>query len=199
MRVDGNHGQSLALVVDTVTNISIGGLLSESSLQAKCNNGNNKQIEKDKSPHPVDVKSESKSFELWADCPSISIGGILSEVSLQGKINCFGAQSTASNPSLQPTHSISDSPQGPRPSTYDSCSSILDAEETCHGFPTQKFSSSGKDVLGFGGSCGGSSQNSGFKLFKFPIPAKVCLILFKYLFPVIATVNRSMLLQSTRF
>ncbi|KAK9949881.1 hypothetical protein M0R45_005392 [Rubus argutus] len=172
MRVDGNHGQSLALVVDTVTNISIGGLLSESSLQAKCNNGNKEQIEKDKSPHPVDVKSDSKSFELWADCPSISIGGILSEVSLQGKIDCFGAQSTVSNPSGQPTHSISDSPQGPRPSTYDSCLSILDAEETCHGFPSQKFSSSGKDVLGFGGSCGGSSQNSGFELFKFPIPAK---------------------------
>ncbi|KAM5577558.1 hypothetical protein ABKV19_008085 [Rosa sericea] len=166
-RVDGKH----ALVVDTVTNISIGGLLSEASLQAKCNNGNKKQREKAKTPHPVGIKSDSKSFELWADCPSVSIGGILSEVSLQGKIIRFGAQSTMSNPSLQPAHSISDNSQGSRPSAHDSCLSILDAEETCHAFPSQKFSL-GKDVLGIGGSCGGSSQNSGFKLFKFPLPAK---------------------------
>ncbi|XP_004288089.1 PREDICTED: TSL-kinase interacting protein 1 [Fragaria vesca subsp. vesca] len=164
--VDGKH-----VVVDTETNLSIGGLLSEASLQARCNNGNKNHREKAKTPHPLDKKSDSKSFELWSDCPSISIGGILSEVSLQGKVNRFVAQSNVSNPSLQPGHSKYDSPQGTRQSTHDPCLSILDAEETCHAFPSQKLSL-GKDVLGFDGSCGGSSQNSGFKLFKFPLPAK---------------------------
>lgn len=169
------------MVVDTETNLSIGGLLSEASLQARCNNGNKNHKEKAKTLYPLDKKSDLKSFELWSDCPSISIGGILSEVSLQGKVNRFVAQSNVSNPSLQPGHSKYDSPQGTRLSTHDPCLSILDAEETCHAFPSQKLSL-GKDVLGFDGSCGGSSQNSGFKLFKFPLPAKVCVIRFSYLF-----------------
>ncbi|XP_050380975.1 TSL-kinase interacting protein 1 [Argentina anserina] len=159
------------IVVDTETNISIGGLLSEASLQAKCNDGNTNQREKPNTLHPMDVKSDLKSFDLWTDCPSTSIGGILSEVSLQGKINRFGAQSTVSNPSLQPGHSVTDISHGVKPPTHDSCLSILDSEETCHAFPSQKVSQ-GKDVLGFGGSCEGSNHNSGFKLFKFPFPAK---------------------------
>ncbi|VVA40100.1 PREDICTED: TSL-kinase interacting [Prunus dulcis] len=178
-RMDGNHAQS-PLLVDSV---SIEGLLSEASLQAKCNNSDKKQIGKDEGFHPTELKSDSKLYALWADCPSISIGGLLSEASLQGKLNRIDAQSTASNAGLPPTHLISDShqgfvatrinsPRGPGPSTHDSCLSILDAEETCHAFPFQKFSSSGKDVLGFGGSCGGFSQNAASKAFKSPNATK---------------------------
>ncbi|CAL8993783.1 unnamed protein product, partial [Prunus brigantina] len=72
-------------------------------------------------------------------------------ISLQGKLNRIDAQSTGNDAGLPPTHLISDShqgfvatrinsPRGPGPSTHDSCLSILEAEESCHAFPFQKFS-----------------------------------------------------------
>ncbi|KAM1068193.1 hypothetical protein ACFX2A_000185 [Malus domestica] len=159
----GNHAQE-PLLIDSVTNISVGGLLSEASLQAKFNSSKEKQIGKNEGFYPTEIKNDSKSFVSW-DCPSMSIGGLLSEASLQGKLNGSDAQPVESNAGLPPT-------QGQRPSTHDSCLSIFDAKETCRAFPSQKFSSSGKDVLGFGGSRGCFNQNPVSKLFKFPDEAK---------------------------
>jgi hypothetical protein len=124
-----------------------------------------------------------QSSVLWADSlTNISIGGLLSEASLLGKSD--------TNAGLQPTQPISDlfdayytthtnCPQGPWLSTQDSHSSILDAEETCHAFPSKKFTSSGKDVLPLSGSAftGDCSQAVRSKSSKFP-KAQVCSILF---------------------
>lgn len=115
-----------------------------------------------------------QSSVLWADSlTNMSIGGLLSEASLLGKSD--------TNAGLQPTQPISDlfdayytthtnCPQGPWLSTQDSHSSILDAEETCHAFPSKKFTSSGKDVLPLSGSAftGDCSQAVRSKSSKFP-------------------------------
>ncbi|KAJ9670917.1 hypothetical protein PVL29_027081 [Vitis rotundifolia] len=123
---------------------------------------------------------------LWDDClTNISIGGLLSEVSLQGKFNNCSPKTNKSNSGLQPSLLISDSfdafiagqmqlPQGPRLPSHEVHSSILDAEETCHAFPCQKFSSSGKDFLVLGGANSGAcSQDAGSKSFKLPKFAEV--------------------------
>lgn len=117
---------------------------------------------------------------LWDDClTNISIGGLLSEASLQGKFNSNGKQ---------PTLLISDSfdafiagqmqlPPGPRLSSHDVHSSILDAEETCHAFPCQKSSSSGKSLMVLGDANSGTcSQDAGSKSFKISKFAEVCYI-----------------------
>ncbi|XP_030973600.1 TSL-kinase interacting protein 1 [Quercus lobata] len=158
-RIDDGLGQSSALWVDSQSNISIGGLLSEASIQGKF-----------------------KNFDPITDClPNISIGGLLSEASLQGKSDNCDPNSLGSNAGLQQTQPICDSfdayiaaqincPQGPRLSTQDSHSSILDAEETCHAFPCKKFSSSGKDVLPLSGSVftADCSQDASSNSSKFP-------------------------------
>lgn len=113
----------------------------------------------------------------------------MSEVSLQGKSDNRDPNSLGSNAGLQLTQPISDSfdayitaqincPQFPRLSTLDSHSSILDAEETCHAFPSKKFSSSGKDVLPLSGSAttADCSQDASCKSYKFP-KTQVCSIL----------------------
>lgn len=167
--MDAGRGQSSVLWADSLTNISIGGLLSEASIQGKFKN----------------------SDPVTDGLINISIGGLLSVASLQGKSNNCDPKSVGSTSGLQPAQLISDSfdayiaaqtncPQGPRLSTQDSHSSILDAEETCQAFPFQKFSSSGKDVLpwdasAFSGSC---SQDAGSKSFKFSNAAEVCSIFF---------------------
>lgn len=128
----------------------------------------------------------SRPSALWDDClTNISIGGLLSEASLQGKFNNCSPKTNKSNSGLQPSLLISDSfdafiagqmqlPQGPRLPSHEVHSSILDAEETCHAFPCQKFSSSGKDFLVLGGANSGAcSQDAGSKSFKLPKFAEV--------------------------
>lgn len=113
----------------------------------------------------------------------------MSEASLQGKSDNRDPNSLGSNAGLQLTQPICDSfdayiaaqincPQGPRLSTQDSHSSILDAEETCHAFPCKKFSSSGKVVLPLSGSAftADCSQDASSKSSKFP-KTEVCSIL----------------------
>ncbi|XP_057972298.1 TSL-kinase interacting protein 1 [Malania oleifera] len=127
----------------------------------------------------------SLTSALWADSlTNISIGGLLSEASLQGKFNNCDPKLTQSNSSLQTAQIISDSfdafvagqknthSQGLRPSSRAQNLSILDAEETCHAFPFQKFSSSGKDALP---SCqtDAGDQDTSSKSFKFPNVAEV--------------------------
>lgn len=121
---------------------------------------------------------------LWDDMlTNISIGGLLSEASLQGKFNSE-MKSNGSNADSQPSQLISDSfdaflaaqmnhPQGPQPAPQQPRSSILDAEDTCHAFAFQKFSSSEKDTLGLGGniSC---SQGAEAEKFKVPTGTEFC-------------------------
>ncbi|XP_062097589.1 TSL-kinase interacting protein 1 isoform X2 [Humulus lupulus] len=165
---------------DDITNISIGGLLSEASLQGKFGSLEAKLTEKSTGLQPVQTDYCPRSFASWDDSlTNISIGGLLSEVSLQGKFSNNAAKAIGSNADLQPTQMISDSldafisaqricPQGPRPPAHDSHSSILDAEETCHAFPVQKFSSSKRVSALSGGSSGGCSQEAGSRSFRFP-------------------------------
>ncbi|KAB2052002.1 hypothetical protein ES319_A12G090300v1 [Gossypium barbadense] len=89
--------------------------------------------------------SIEQSLAMWADSlTNISIGGLLSEASLQGR-------------SL-------------RPPLQDSHSSILDADDTCHAFPFQKFSSLGKSPIATGGSAyfHAGNQDTSSKSFKNP-------------------------------
>lgn len=119
---------------------------------------------------------------LWDDSfTNISIGGLLSEVSLQGKFDSCDKKN-GNNKASRPTLLISDSfdaflagrinqSQSPRASLLDTRSSIFDAEETCHGFPSQKFSSSGKEPISSGGSVGSTTSRTkdvDYKSFKFP-------------------------------
>ncbi|CAK9156336.1 unnamed protein product [Ilex paraguariensis] len=74
---------------ESLTNLSIGGLLSEASLQGKTGN--------------FDMKCESKSglqpIQLFSD---ISVGALLSEASLQDKVNNCDSISNKSKSGLQP-------------------------------------------------------------------------------------------------
>ncbi|KAF3440489.1 hypothetical protein FNV43_RR18773 [Rhamnella rubrinervis] len=182
-RVESNYEQSSLPCVDGLTDISVGGLLSEASLQAKFNNSDPKSSGRKSGLQHTQVNFDSRLFPMWADNSSnISVGGLLSEASLQEKCSNSDAKAIWSNADSQSTQIISDSldafisaqncSQGPRLSTYDSHSSILDAEETCHAFAFQKFSFSGK-VKGLGGNSGGCSQDAGSKSFKFPKTAEV--------------------------
>lgn len=129
-----------------------------------------------------------QSSLLWADSlTNISIGGLLSEASLQGRFNAGDAKSNEANAGLQPSQLICDSfdaflagqmnqSQGPRPLTPTlplppppqySHSSILDAEDTCHAFAFQKFSSLEKESKS-------SSLGAGPKSFKLPHVTEVC-------------------------
>ncbi|XP_024932026.3 TSL-kinase interacting protein 1 isoform X1 [Ziziphus jujuba] len=182
-RMESNHGLSSVQWVDGLTNISIGGLLSEASLQAKFNSSDPKSIGSATYMHHTKINPDSRSLGFWDDSlTNISIGGLLFEASLKEKFSNSDAKVIGSNRDLQATRLISDSLdafisaqncfQGSRPSTHDSRSSILDAEETCHAFPFQKVSSSGK-VLASGGISRGCSQNSGSKSLRFPKLAEV--------------------------
>ncbi|KAF5727681.1 TSL-kinase interacting protein 1-like isoform X1 [Tripterygium wilfordii] len=123
--------------------------------------------EKKSSNGSIDLKdNEAKiyignahSSAFWDDnLTTISIGGLLSEASLQSMLNKCDPRSNGSNAGHQPSQLFSDSldaciaaqmnhSQAPSLPRQESRSSILDAEDTCHAFPGQKFSSSGKDVL----------------------------------------------------
>ncbi|KAJ7956936.1 TSL-kinase interacting protein 1 [Quillaja saponaria] len=144
---------------------------------------------------PVDSQVDERKLNndlgqpsaLWVDSlTNISIGSFLSESSLLGMLNNSDPKSYGSNASFHTNHFFSDSldavlagftnnVQGPRLPTEGLCSSILDAEETCHAFPLQKLSSSGKVGHAFGGRAysGASCQDGGPKLLKLPNLDKV--------------------------
>ncbi|XP_050208153.1 TSL-kinase interacting protein 1 isoform X2 [Mercurialis annua] len=107
---------------------------------------------------------------LWDDSlTNISIGGLLSEASLQGQFGTYDPKSDGSNAGLHPSQLISDSldafitshvnhSQAPR-LPHGTSSSILDAEDTCHAFAFQKFSSLGKEAVAAGGSASSHAPN----------------------------------------
>ncbi|KAA8546928.1 hypothetical protein F0562_003357 [Nyssa sinensis] len=179
-----SNGSKLDLQpIQLISDISIGGLLSEASLQGKMNNYNSKSNGSKFGLHPTMDKGPAQSPLPWDDnLTNLSIGGLLSEASLQGKINNCDRKSNGSKTGLQPTLLISDSfdafisgqinshPQVSKPSSHESHSSILDAEETCHAFPFRKFSSAGKDVVTLSGSAHsrGYSHDGSSRPFKFP-------------------------------
>lgn len=125
-----------------------------------------------------------KSLTLWDDnVTSISVGGLFSEASMQARFSDSDPKSNRCDTFLQQSrsHIVSDSldafiaaqingSQGPNPPAQGSRSSILDADDTCHAFPIQKFSASGKNAEKSGGySCSGTScQDAGPMLFKLP-------------------------------
>ncbi|XP_021982204.1 TSL-kinase interacting protein 1 isoform X4 [Helianthus annuus] len=121
------------------TDISIGGLLSEASLQGKLNH-------QAAIPAPV----------TWDDNLTVlSIGGLLSEASLQAKINNNKSDGGFISDSLDAMVSSH---------VKTNCSSILDAEETCHAFAFRKFSSSTKNIR----VTARSTQDSTSNPFRFP-------------------------------
>ncbi|KAI3784258.1 hypothetical protein L1987_43353 [Smallanthus sonchifolius] len=126
------------------TDISIGGLLSEASLQGKLNYN-------EQAPVPI----------TWDDnLTALSIGGLLSEASLQAKINNINNNNNKSDDGF-----ISDSLDAIVSSQVKTnCSSILDAEETCHAFAFRKFSSSTKNIRVTARSIQDSTSNP----FRFP-------------------------------
>ncbi|XP_024977527.1 TSL-kinase interacting protein 1 [Cynara cardunculus var. scolymus] len=140
------------------TDISVGGLLSEASMQEKLRNNEQGTIR-------------------WDDSlTALSIGGLLSEASLQAKINKSDSKSSERDVVGPSSTFISDSfdafissqvksnPQMVKPSSLDSRSSILDAEETCHAFSFRKFSSSSKNIRVSARASQDLSSNS----FRFP-------------------------------
>uniref|UniRef100_A0A5B7BVJ8 Putative TSL-kinase interacting protein 1 isoform X1 n=1 Tax=Davidia involucrata TaxID=16924 RepID=A0A5B7BVJ8_DAVIN len=179
-----SNGSTLYLQpIQLIPDISVGGLLSEASFQGKINNYDSKSNGSKLGLHPTMDKDPAQSPLPWDDSlTTLSIGGLLSEASLQGKINNCDPKSNGSKTGLQSTLLISDSfdafiagqinshPHVSKPSSHESHSSILDAEETCHAFPFRKFSSSGKDVVTLSGSANsrGCSHDDSSKPFKFP-------------------------------
>ncbi|KAJ9561469.1 hypothetical protein OSB04_006629 [Centaurea solstitialis] len=154
-KISNNESKSNLPPIFLSTDISVGGLLSEASMQEKlCNN----------EQAPI----------RWDDSlTALSIGGLLSEASLQAKINKSDPKSSERDVVGPPSAFISDSldafissqvKSNPQPSSLDSRSSILDAEETCHAFSFRKFSSSSKNVRVSARACQDSSSNS----FRFP-------------------------------
>ncbi|KAK1432339.1 hypothetical protein QVD17_09235 [Tagetes erecta] len=135
--------------------ISVGGLLSEASLQGKFNYN---EVALD-GKNIADHHQQSPVSIAWDDnLTTLSIGGLLSEASLQAKIN-------KNNNNKSVDGLISDSLDAIVSSHVKSnSSSILDAEETCHAFAFRKFSSSTKNVR----VTAISTQDSTSNLFKYP-------------------------------
>lgn len=164
-----NWNRSSLQPISLISDLSVGGLLSEASLQGKVNN--NELLSTGNK-----LGLEQSPFRWDDSLTALSIGGLLSEASLQGKIDNADRRSNESKSVVQPSTLISDSfdaviaaqmnfhSQAGKPPSHDSHSSILDAEETCHAFSFQKFSSSGKSVRLSGRPSHDSSSNS----FRFP-------------------------------
>lgn len=160
--------------VGLLSDISVGDLLSEASLQSKISSSGvkletestlqpialasgdrNGNLLCDVTPHPDESKLDKQTIERkhtksqspWDDFTTLSIGGLLSEVSLMRKAGCEPKENESG---LQHGAPLSDSfdafvtaqlcphSQLQNPSCDKSTLSILDAEETCHGFPIQK-------------------------------------------------------------
>ncbi|EYU24059.1 hypothetical protein MIMGU_mgv1a026856mg, partial [Erythranthe guttata] len=190
---------------DNWTNLSIGGLLSEISLQGKINRSDPNSVNKSVMPqvepiseisigailardlkmnpqcnlsfwHPIKCDkqttgaSHAQFQSPWDDnFTTLSIGGLLSEVSLQAK--------AGGKPELEESKSklcnsfdtqLNAHPQVPKQSCHEPNVSILDAEETCHGFPIRKLQLS-RDVTtsNAGASSSGFSNVTSSKLFQF--------------------------------
>ncbi|CAI9282183.1 unnamed protein product [Lactuca saligna] len=124
-----------------ITDISIGGLLSEASLQGKLQ------------PQP------QPQFKWDDSLTALSIGGLLSEASLQAKMNKFDPKSFISD-SFDAIISSQQMKNDPQPQL-----SILDAEQTCNAFSFRKFSSSTKNVRV---SVARATHDSNSNSFKFP-------------------------------
>ncbi|KAH7859854.1 hypothetical protein Vadar_006268 [Vaccinium darrowii] len=142
------------------SDMSIGGLLSEASMQGKFNNHESKSNGRKLGLEPIMDKDLVQSAVPWDDgLTNLSIGGLLSEASLLEKIGTCDPKSNGSKLGCQPTQLMHDSldafiagelnsqPQESKPPSYVSCSSILDAEETCHAFSFRKLSSSGNNAV----------------------------------------------------
>ncbi|KAK6922900.1 hypothetical protein RJ641_011204 [Dillenia turbinata] len=97
----GDLSQLSLYWTDSLTNISIGGLLSEASLQGKLK--------------PLDPKSVGKSSDFQKalvvsdSLTNISIGGLLSEASLQGKFKPVDPSLVGKSSALQESPIVSDS------------------------------------------------------------------------------------------
>ncbi|XP_058186023.1 TSL-kinase interacting protein 1 [Rhododendron vialii] len=151
------HMQPIQLIS---SDISIGGLLSEASMQGKFNDHQSKSNGSKLGMEPILDKDLVQSAVPWDDSlTNLSIGGLFSGASLLGKMDSCNLKSNGGKLGFHPTPLISDSldafiageinsqPQDPKPPSYASCSSILDAEETCHAFPFRKLSSSGNNAV----------------------------------------------------
>ncbi|KAL2528172.1 TSL-kinase interacting protein 1 [Forsythia ovata] len=165
---------SLQPIVSASNDISVGGLLTEASLLSN------------KSKSGVQQTMEGDCAQLpspWDDnLTTLSIGGLLSEASLQEKVNGCHLGLKGSKSSFQPNASLSDSfdafiaaqlnthSQALKPTSHESHSSILDAEETCHAFPVRELPSSSKDAITSNRGAGsqGFSIDTSSKPFRFP-------------------------------
>ncbi|XP_051127151.1 uncharacterized protein LOC127248706 [Andrographis paniculata] len=158
----------------TTSDTSIGGLLGEASLFSNKRKLDTQSAEGRLAPPQ----------SPWDDSfTNLSIGGLLSEVSLQAKARAkLEAKEDHSN--LQPNISVPDSfdafiaaqlnadLQAVKPTSHELRSSILDAEDTCHAFPSQRLQPSSTDALRSSrtSGCSGSANPT---VFKFPNLVKV--------------------------
>lgn len=171
------------------SDMSIGGLLSEASMQGKFNNHESKSNGSKLGLEPIMDKDLVQSAVPWDDgLTNLSIGGLLSEASLLEKIGTCDPKLNGSKLGCQPTQLMHDSldafiagelnsqPQESKPPSYVSCSSILDAEETCHAFSFRKLSSSGNNAVRVIGNAIPREHNhdGSSKSFEFSNFFKVC-------------------------
>lgn len=143
-----NANANATLWDDGLTNISIGGLFSEASLQHR--------IDINREQEPAHTKNNDQS--------SVSFGGLLSEASSLGGgrfSDCNKTWESKRAITQKPLPLISDSldaflvnrteqPQAPcpaPPTSEPSHSSILDAEDTCHAFSFRKRTTTSQPVL----------------------------------------------------
>ncbi|KAM7262046.1 hypothetical protein ACFE04_021123 [Oxalis oulophora] len=166
-RLNIGVGQSSMGWADCFANISIGGLLSEASLQGKFNQCGPKS-------------NVSQPVGLISDSLDAFLAGQMNQS--QGPMMMRPPKSDGSNAAgFQPSQLTGDSfdafiasqlNQTPCPKlpTFDTHSSILDAEDTCLSFALQKNSSSGKGASTFsrGAFSRVCSQDGGSRLSKFP-------------------------------
>ncbi|MED6107475.1 hypothetical protein PIB30_014573 [Stylosanthes scabra] len=134
--------------IDSLTNISVGGLLSEASLLGTFGTLDPKSYDSNAG------KQQSGASQIISDSlTNISIGGLLSEASLQGRFS-KSYDSNAGKQQSGASQLFSDSldafiaaqishPSVSRPPAEGLRTSILDAEETCHAFPAVDMQTTG--------------------------------------------------------
>ncbi|XP_047323089.1 TSL-kinase interacting protein 1 [Impatiens glandulifera] len=134
-RAKGNSLEPLQLIS---SDISMGALLSEASMQNKIDN-----IKPEFNAHDSMLNPE-----IWdGGLSNLSLGGLFSDLSMLGKL--LGSNSDKSKSGSQDpftTYPSNLQPSQLNPSSNFSHSSILDAEETCHAFNFRKTSLLGKDA-----------------------------------------------------
>ncbi|XP_071915658.1 uncharacterized protein [Coffea arabica] len=155
--------------VYSASEIVIGGLQSEESLQGKINAFD--AASSRPGPKPTMENGASQFLFPWDDSMiSLSIGGLLSEASLQRYFSCCNPKSkeAASSVTLNSSEPFAASQlnlhtPAPKSLVPDSFSSILDAEETCHAFSFENLSSSRKKSMT---SDGGDKSKGSCNAFK---------------------------------